>query len=134
MVFSLYRVKSRRSVSVRTQGGMNVGGGYQLNIGQSITKQGGILPPWWTLQDYRVSHLARRYGITRAAAARFVRRRQNAPCEICGEVKKSLCVDHDHGTGALRGLVCYRCNNLLMAAESGMMDLVQAYLGRHGKG
>lgn len=134
MTFGLYHVKKSGSYSIRAQGWMNVGGGCQLNVGQGITKQGEVLSPWWYLMDYRVSHLARRYGISRIHAANLIRKRENSPCEICGEVKKSLCVDHDHETGELRGLVCYRCNNLLIAAESGMMDLLQVYLGRYGKG
>lgn len=35
-------------------------------------------------------------------------------CEICGvhesKLKKRLAVDHNHGTGKIRGLLCYRCN------------------------
>jgi formate dehydrogenase maturation protein FdhE len=36
---------------------------------------------------------------------------QNGVCAICGDTpKKSLGVDHNHKTGAIRGLLCDRCN------------------------
>ncbi len=37
-------------------------------------------------------------------------------CWICGATdpgrgRKSMCVDHDHGTGMVRGLLCFDCND-----------------------
>lgn len=31
-------------------------------------------------------------------------------CEICGEKKKRLCIDHNHITGETRGVLCFQCN------------------------
>ncbi len=48
---------------------------------------------------------------------------QGGRCAICGkhqvEFKKKLCVDHNHETGKIRGLLCNKCNSLLgYAGES----------------
>lgn len=36
-------------------------------------------------------------------------------CAICGRppVKRRLCIDHDHVTGKIRGLLCNSCNRML---------------------
>lgn len=58
----------------------------------------------------RKGYLAREYGLTPdeydALAAN-----QGGACAICAVVPdKLLCVDHDHGTGEVRGLLCSPCN------------------------
>lgn len=68
---------------------------------------------------YRAKHPERtlawsrksRYGLTPDQAAAFGDR-----CHICdvqftpGSAKLNACVDHDHRTGEVRGLLCVRCN------------------------
>jgi Recombination endonuclease VII len=53
-------------------------------------------------------HLERRYGITEQQVAELASG-QGAYCMICLR-RRSLHVDHDHGSGEVRGLLCFPCN------------------------
>jgi hypothetical protein len=53
---------------------------------------------------------ASRYGISTSEAAEL--RSGSQVCEICQRTQK-LEVDHDHTTGAVRGMLCSRCNGAL---------------------
>jgi hypothetical protein len=57
---------------------------------------------------------AKGLGITDADYAAMLAR-QYGGCAICGRPPKTrrLHVDHDHRTGAVRGLLCHRCNRNL---------------------
>lgn len=59
--------------------------------------------------------------------------RQDNVCGICGlppsmadKRNQRLVVDHDHHTGAVRGLLCQRCNRLLGQAKDSLMLLCAA--------
>jgi hypothetical protein len=55
-------------------------------------------------------HLERRYGISRTDY-KVLLAAQRGVCPICGKrSKKTLCVDHCHATGTVRGLLCRQCN------------------------
>lgn len=45
-------------------------------------------------------------------------KQQNGCCAICGKhqnnFKRRLNLDHNHKTGQLRGLLCYRCNKFIV--------------------
>jgi hypothetical protein len=59
-----------------------------------------------------------RYGITEFGYEILLGHHDGA-CWICGKMpkKQSLHVEHDHKTGRIRGLVCWRCNALLQHAN-----------------
>ncbi|SNX96470.1 Recombination endonuclease VII [Geodermatophilus sabuli] len=56
----------------------------------------------------RTYHLKRRYGIS-AEDADAMLEAQGGLCAICRSAP-ALHVDHDHGTGAVRALLCFNCN------------------------
>jgi hypothetical protein len=47
---------------------------------------------------------------------------QGACCAICkkheSQFKKRLAVDHNHKSGKVRGLLCYRCNKFLVGRQT----------------
>lgn len=70
----------------------------------------------------RERHLRRTYGIDLGIYNDLVRR-ANGVCEICGKKpNRTLCVDHDHRTGLIRGLLCGYCNRYVL----GRLKLQQA--------
>jgi len=69
--------------------------------------------------------LRSRYGIGLEDYDRMLAE-QNGRCLICGKPEERapkqgncLSVDHDHVTGAVRGLLCVHCNAILGYAEDG---------------
>ena len=70
-----------------------------------------------------------RYGIT---AEEYKRRlaEQESRCAICRtddpSPRERFSVDHDHATGAVRGLLCWNCNIALGAAKDNVATLAAA--------
>lgn len=50
-----------------------------------------------------------KYGIT-TSEVEELKVKQNGLCAICFEVPIKWCVDHDHKTKRVRGLLCHNCN------------------------
>jgi len=57
----------------------------------------------------KFSALERNYGLSKAEWE-HINREQRGRCAICGNSEKRLHLDHNHLTGAVRGLLCNRCN------------------------
>jgi hypothetical protein len=82
----------------------------------------------------RKSHLKRKYGLTLEQYDAMLAA-QGGVCAICHEarpVERTLHVDHDHTTGAIRGLLCFTCNNALgdFRESRELFEAAAAYLDR----
>jgi len=86
----------------------------------------------------RAAHLKHRYGLDAAAHAALLAQ-QNGLCAVCGEPPTDrntrahwngkLCVDHDHDTGEVRGLLCNDCNLVVGYGKSpDVLRAAAAYL------
>jgi hypothetical protein len=66
-------------------------------------------------EQMREIHLRNKFGLTPDEYDRILSA-QGGVCVLCDRPPTpgiSLHVDHDHGTGEIRGLLCMRCNNAL---------------------
>jgi hypothetical protein len=107
------------------------------NVAHWSTYKDSVCPD--KLRDY---HLQRKYGIGLADYEELVEQQGDA-CAICGTTEKGEArgklrywsVDHDHKTGAIRALLCQKCNTLLGLANDDTEVLHRAirYLKEHGK-
>lgn len=87
---------------------------------------------------YRGKHLEYKYGMTHDDYAEMLEK-QDHKCAVCGIDEKHaensrLCVDHDHGTGKVRGLLCKKCNQAigLLQDNADFCDAAGKYLRLHG--
>jgi AraC-like DNA-binding protein len=67
------------------------------------------------LEQLREIHLRNKFGLTPDEYDRIFKA-QAGLCALCKSPPTpgiSLHVDHDHGTGEIRGLLCVRCNNAI---------------------
>lgn len=85
----------------------------QLNRSKSYRENG----------TYRSRHfkwaLKKRYGITTDKFMCLLSA-QDYKCKICQKeetIDRHLCVDHDHNTGQIRGILCTSCNAMLGFAK-----------------
>jgi hypothetical protein len=82
----------------------------------------------------RSSSLKRLYGITETEYESMFRS-QNGVCGICSvaPISERLCVDHNHATGKVRGLLCKSCNVAIGRFEDDRERLRNAinYLEKH---
>ena len=69
------------------------------------------------------------YGMTRGTYSVMVRE-QGGCCLICGREPSTLVVDHDHHSGAVRGLLCGPCNRALghLQDQPGLCRAAAGYL------
>ena len=77
-------------------------------------------------------HTLRRYGITDEVYEQMLIA-QGGVCAICKTdtpqgLRKYFCVDHNHVTGKVRGLLCQSCNILVAYAEHKRLQEAYSYL------
>jgi hypothetical protein len=82
----------------------------------------------------RARDLKRHYGITLDHYNALLEK-QNGRCAVCDTTENGggvMCVDHDHATGAFRGLLCHNCNRALglLADDPDRIDALLTYLTR----
>ena len=66
-------------------------------------------------RQVREAQWKRLYGVTPIEVARMYEK-AGSKCEICHVPERdgeTLCIDHCHKTGAVRGLLCDKCNNAI---------------------
>ncbi len=84
-------------------------------------------------EDRARKRLERIYGITMENYLALYDE-QGGVCAICKKsiTKKRLCVDHDHKTGKIRGLLCSYCNTGigLFRDDLALLNSAIKYLGR----
>mgnify|MGYP001604194699 CR=1 FL=1 len=82
----------------------------------------------------RKNNLRGAYGIT-VEDYENMYRAQEGKCGICVQEHGVLCVDHNHLTANIRGLVCHACNLFLgrLEKQPWLIVSVQAYLTKYGE-
>lgn len=73
---------------------------------------------------------ATRFGLTLDEVAEYEKVRA---CEVCGSSEK-LCIDHNHTTGQIRGILCSGCNSALGLArdDPSILRALADYLDARG--
>ena len=83
------------------------------------------------------SWMLRTYGITFEQKQQMIAK-QNGRCAICKnklDMGKNTCVDHDHKTGKVRGILCSNCNTFLGFGKdnSSVMRAAANYIDEYKK-
>ena len=83
-------------------------------------------------ERFKYEKLKRKYGLTKAEHKSMIAN-QNKACAICQVVMKKVCVDHNHISGNVRGLLCNECNRALGYFKDSLQVLQNAvdYLKSH---
>jgi len=85
---------------------------------QCIAASGQEASRWQKRRERRRRRNLRSYGLTEDQYLALLKK-QGGGCAICGATEpgrkgdRNFCVDHDHRTGAMRGLLCHCCNQAI---------------------
>jgi len=87
-------------------------------------------------KTYKRKYQLKRYNITLDQYNEMFNK-QEGKCAICkkhqNEIKKTLCVDHNHKTNEVRKLLCHTCNVTLSYFENYDSKPFIEYLNKHRK-
>jgi len=85
--------------------------------------------------ETRIRYIAQKYGLSKRDYEMLLDK-QESVCAICGKpetsidgkskITKSLAIDHDHKTGKVRGLLCWKCNAMIGYAKDDINILKSA--------
>jgi len=85
-------------------------------------------------REKRIARSLEKYGLTLEQYNKMLEQ-QNGVCLICGQTSKRghrLCVDHNHKTGKIRGLLCDPCNQWVGVIEKkGFLKQALIYLEKY---
>lgn len=92
-----------------------------------------------TMRAYNAKHYQKhrlaRYKLTPDQHAKMLAE-QKGVCAICEQLprgERPLCVDHDHSTGKVRGLLCYGCNRAIAILDKQhLFEKAALYLASKG--
>jgi hypothetical protein len=85
-----------------------------------------------TLNSWRARNRGSLYGLNTVSFRALVKAQQGC-CLICQRKTSDLCIDHDHRTGNVRGLLCRKCNlgiGLLLDSPALLTRAVKYLKGR----
>ena|SRR3990167_131816 len=80
------------------------------------------------------TNLKKRYKVTYSEFEQLKREQENR-CKICKKFSggRRLSIDHNHETGRVRGLLCYKCNTAIGLMDSSSFERARAYLDYEGQ-
>lgn len=90
---------------------------------------------WWRMERAaRIGSRWKKYGLSRNDVAEMLEA-QESECAICarGISMRNCHVDHDHGSGAVRALLCRRCNTSIghFNDDADLLRKAAQYIERH---
>ena len=89
------------------------------------------LPAWRSTNSKARSNLKQRYGLT-IQQLEILWKQSKGLCAICSQ-PNPVCIDHDHNTKKVRGLLCKKCNTGIGMLRDDRLMLARAlaYLVKH---
>lgn len=113
-----------------------------LSKPKSVTHKGSTSHAWkgGAVLAHKRTWLKQLYGLTLEQFDELFKK-QDGRCGICGKYQPEnakgynvLCVDHDHLTGVVRGLLCRKCNAGIGQLNDSitLLENALAYLQKHG--